>query len=187
MNLDGMQGAFLALSVAAGSIVLAAWPGTAFPDGLGKLLTTPEERALIAARRHLAENPVKEEKRGELVRFTGVARDRAGTLEVWVNGVSLGEPERLRGMGMSLLQGKDGVPRLVLLTQDHGLVPLLPGQAYDRISGRVLEAWQLGEPGNWWEGHEEETQAAPDPVSLDETTGDETEPGGAFPGAEEDG
>ncbi|HHH13867.1 MAG TPA: hypothetical protein ENJ98_06480 [Thiolapillus brandeum] len=157
-------------TVTALAFLLLGWPAISVPDGLGKLLTTPEERQLIAARRHPAEAPAEEPKGGELLRFEGVARDEEGTLDVWINGEALGGPSRLRQFGMSLVQGGDGVVRLVLLTPDHGFVRLAPGQAYDRATGRVLEPWEQEEPPVKEESREE--TAGPNPEGEEEAEGE---------------
>jgi len=109
-------------------------------DQLGRLLTSPEERRLIAAN---LEGPAEEAREARLVRFDGVMEVEQGRLAVWVNGRRFDQPNQLERQGMVLVSRETEPLKLAVLGEDGVLHRLLPGQAFDRTSGRVLESWEV--------------------------------------------
>ena len=109
-------------------------------DRLGRLLTSPEERRLIAAN---LEGPAEEARESRLVRFDGVMEVEQGRLAVWVNGRRFDQLNQLERQGMVLVNRETEPLNLVVLGEDGVLHRLLPGQAFDRTAGRVLESWEV--------------------------------------------
>lgn len=115
-------------------------------DGLGRLLTSPEERRLIAAS---LGNQV-EETEVQLVRFEGVMEVEGGRLVVWVNGSRIDQPGQLEQRGMVLVARQAEPLHLAVLGDDGILHRLMPGQVFDRATNRILEPWEVEEtpPGS---------------------------------------
>lgn len=120
-------------------------------DGLGRLLTSPEERRLIQAS---LGNRV-EETEAPLVYFEGVMEVEGGRLALWVNGNRIDDPRKLERWGMVLVTRHATPLHLAVLGDDGMLYRLLPGQVFDRTGKRILEAWEVEE-------------ALPAPVSTEE-------------------
>ncbi len=127
-----------ALLLAAGLAVLAVSvaPLAAHGDRLGRLFTTPAERAALEAADPLPQVP-RAEARPVVTRnpdrtlvYTGFIRTPAGARR-WVNG-ELGEPD------------PSSAPELRL---PQAAAPLKVGQQLDVDSGAVSERWQIDGDG----------------------------------------
>lgn len=134
MRLDQVAMAFLVMALTATAVA---------QELLGRLLTTPQERRLIADRHQLLETGADTKQPQErIVRFDGVVKRDDGRLEIWVDGRLITETEQLHSLGVvQVLQGED--PQLVILTVDGAVYRLCPGQAFDRQRKQVLESWQV--------------------------------------------
>ncbi len=143
-------------------LLLACLASAAMADPLGRLLTSPEERRLIAASLGGAGEEAGET---QVVRFDGALEVELGRLAVWVNGRRFDRPEQLEGQGMVLVNREKEPLHLAVLGDDGLLHRLMPGQAFDRTTGRVLEAWQVEQasPGQTDRepGAEREQEASP--------------------------
>jgi len=114
--------------------------GAVAQDQLGRLLTSPEERLLIARRHGLV---IEEPSEQQTVRFDGVVEGDDGKLCVWVNGSRYDAAAELERMGMVLVVREGASVRLAVLTTDGVLHYLMPGQVFDRSRNRILEPWEL--------------------------------------------
>jgi len=130
--------------------------GQAHADGLGRLFSTPEERARLDRIREDPEfgksPPVAEvvsEKPPEAgpprvpeVTINGVVIRAGGRSTAWINGheVAVGEvtPE-----GLEVRVGGRGERLQIRLPEGTSTVPLKPGQRIDVLSGVILEPYQL--------------------------------------------
>ncbi len=121
--------------------VLLCGAGAAGPDGLGRLFTTPEQRAFLDAGRNedpaLAPLPAAD---GAAPSYTvdGVLLGSDGLRRIWLNGTPLdpsapGTPATLLPDGRVRLRLGDGTTQL-----------LKPGQTLEPDSRAVLDAWQRG-------------------------------------------
>ena len=114
-------------------------------EGLGRLLTSPEERRLIAAARGQGDPASGEEP--ARIHFEGALRGSDGRLMVWINGRPWSPAELARSARLRLVLQEPPL-RLAVLGDDGRPHLLRPGQSYDRQLGRVLEPWEhtLGRP-----------------------------------------
>ncbi len=106
-------------------------------DDLGRLFTTPEQRARIEARRQgraPVETPVAVVDR---LRVDGIMISSDGRRRVWINGA--GVAPDAPGSEVSLF--RDGRVRLELDAKGTRR-DLRPGQVLDRITGEVHEGYQ---------------------------------------------
>lgn len=130
-------------SVSAGLLMAILCVSALAQDSLGRLLTTPQERQLIANRHPLLVQQTQTSRlRERLLRFDGVVRRDDGRLDVWIDGRLIVAPRQLRELGvMEVLHDKN--PQLVIRTGEGAVFALRPGQVFDRQQQRVLEPWQV--------------------------------------------
>ena len=134
-------------------------PGMAGAKTLGRLFTTPAERAALERLRHAppkAEQPPKpvEPKAVEAppppvpqVSVQGVVTRSDGQNVVWVNGETVlqGGPA---GQGLQVENGKirgDSVP--IVLPGGTATIRLQPGQVYNPATSKVLDAYRVNPSG----------------------------------------
>ncbi len=131
-------------SVFAGLLVLLLSVSVTAQDSLGRLLTTPRERQLIANRHQLL-MPVTDttQPQEQLLRFDGVVRRSDGRLDVWINDQLIIDPQQLHELGVIDVSHAEN-PQLVVLSAAGVVYTLRAGQAFDRQQQRVLESWQVG-------------------------------------------
>ena len=138
-------------------LLLAAVSGSAIAaDPLGRLFSTPEERARLDAIRNdpdFGKPPPVEQvvevapapdspaaPRVPEVEVSGVVMRADGRNTAWINGheVAAGEPSP---EGVRVYVRRDGDVRIELPEGDE-TVPLKPGQKIDVLSGAVADAWE---------------------------------------------
>lgn len=130
-------------SVLAGLLVMLLSVSVAAQDSLGRLLTTPRERQLIANRHQLLVPQTETTQLQEqLLHFDGVVRRDDGRLDVWINGQLIVDLQQLHKLGV-IDVSDDENPQLVVLTAEGAVYKVLAGQAFDRQQQRVLESWQV--------------------------------------------
>ncbi len=106
--------------------------------GLGRLLTSPEERQFID--RHLAGSP-GEETQPDLLQFEGAMVTDGGRLAFWINGRRYEGAEALEPLGLVLVEGPAGPVMLAALDREGRVRHLMPGQVLDRATGQVRDLW----------------------------------------------
>lgn len=119
------------------ALLLAATPAVLAAQPLGRLFSTPQQRALLDARRDgsvVESQPLPPappaEPRPEPLQLSGVVQRSSGKSTVWVNQAPLPDNE-----GQVL---KD---RSVLLRLPSGRrITLKPGQSYDEATGTIANA-----------------------------------------------
>ena len=121
-------------------------PGAGAEDGLGRLFSTPQQRAQLDALRRRGEAPAPRGAESDegpaqtTLRLTvnGVVERERGPGVVWINGerVSRGERTRqgIRG------QGEEGGRVRLILPRDAGIVRLKAGQRIDLMTGAERKA-----------------------------------------------
>lgn len=148
------------LAAAAGALLVLAAPAAAGTDALGRLFTTPAERAALEQLRHA---PAKAEKPKKVarpqveiqpppppvpaVRVEGMVTRSDGQNAAWVNGrtVLQGGPA---GQGLRVEPGRirgDSVP--IVLPGDKTTIHLQPGQVYNPVDSKILDVYSANASG----------------------------------------
>jgi len=168
-------------------LCILVFPLTALAEAspeFGRLLTTPEERALLETLRHrrtaegapegeVAQGGAADEAR--VYTLKGLVRRPDGHHVVWLNrGNTLDGSSTVDGAGVELKKaGRKGVP--IRLPGDAGRVVLKPGQSYDLATGERYDVFEAAAP--------EKAVSEASSVAEGEENPSSGEPGGDGPGA----
>ena len=132
------------------ALLIPGWSAAADTASIGRLFSTPAERAGLDTLRQLGEQAAPQEKpvalplpspQTEQVTLDGLVRRSSGKNTIWINGNAQNDLESAHGI--TVLQRPAKSPAISMSLRSGQRFDLKAGQTFDGSSGKISEVYEL--------------------------------------------